>query len=93
MTPFATLILAHLVADYLLQLRWMAANKAHQWLPLIAHSLLYTFVLGLVAHLSFGGLTPLGLLILFLSHVFLDRRTFVHWWAKTIMGVDLKKDW
>jgi len=93
MSPFATLIMAHLVADYLLQTRWMAMNKAQQWFPLITHSIIYTFILGLAAHLSFGGLSLSGLAIIFLSHVFLDRRTFVHWWTKTIMGVDLEKNW
>lgn len=93
MSPFATLFLAHLVADYLLQISWMAQNKAQQWLPLITHSLLYTFVLGIAAYFSFGGLTLPGLLIIFLAHVFLDRRSFVHWWTKTIMGVDLVQGW
>lgn len=93
MSPFASLILAHFVADYLLQTRWMAMNKTRQWLPLIAHSLVYTLVLGVAAYFSFGGLSLSGLLILFLAHVFLDRRSFVQWWAETIMGVDLQQGW
>lgn len=93
MSPFAVLVLAHLVADFLFQIRWMAMNKAHQWLPLLAHSLVYTLVLGGVAYIAFGGLSLLGVLLIFFAHVFLDRRTFVHWWTKNIMGVDLEKNW
>lgn len=91
MTPFAYLIIGHLIGDYLFQTSWMAANKAKQWLPLLTHSFVYTLSVSLVAYIGFGGLSILGIAFIFLSHVFLDRRTFVSWWAENIMGAKTKE--
>lgn len=90
MTLFEVLFLAHLVGDFLLQTSWMAANKATKWTPLLAHVVVYTTVLILTA-LWFG--VPLSLqaiLFIFISHVILDRRSFVAWWVRTIQMADAK---
>jgi len=85
MSPFDILLLGHLIGDYLFQTSWMAVNKAKKWTPLIIHSLIYTLAVGVVAWLGFGGLSVWGILLVLASHIFLDRRTFVAWWVRTIM--------
>lgn len=85
MTPFSILFLAHLVGDYLFQTSWMAANKAKQWQPLVVHSAVYTFCIVVFAWFGFGGLSFGAILLIFVSHLILDQRSFVQWWVKTIM--------
>lgn len=87
MNLFTYLLLGHLVGDYLLQTSWMAMNKASRWLPLLTHCLIYT--LSLIVAMIVGGV-PIHsgvVLLIFFSHVFLDKRFFVVWWTRTIMGV------
>lgn len=91
LTPFEWLIIAHLIGDYLFQTSWMAKYKATKWLPLLSHVTVYTFVLSIIAWFAFGGLTIWGILIIFVSHVFLDQRGFVVWWVRTIMRVEDNK--
>lgn len=94
MTPFAFLFVAHLIGDFLLQTGWMAANKAKQWGPLLAHVAVYTLTVALVAWFGFGGLSLLGIAIVFVSHVILDRRTLVQWWVKQLTpAADANLDW
>lgn len=84
-SPFDILLLGHLIGDYLFQTSWMAANKAKNWAALLTHSFVYTLAVGIVAWFGFGGLSIWGLLLVFGLHVFLDRRTFVAWWVRTVM--------
>lgn len=91
MSLFDSLLIAHLAADFLLQFAWMAKYKAQKSLPLLAHSFLYTLILGIAAYLATGSISLPWLLFLFITHVILDRRTFVHWWCRKIMGVNLEK--
>lgn len=46
MSVFDTLLLGHLIGDFLLQTSWMAENKAKHILPLLVHSLVYTVSIG-----------------------------------------------
>jgi hypothetical protein len=85
MSPFDFLFIGHLIGDYLFQTSWMAMNKATKWVPLLSHCFVYTLSISLVAWFGFGGLSLWGILFIFLTHVFIDRRTFVQWWVKTIM--------
>lgn len=85
MSPFDFLFVAHLLGDFPLQTNWMAINKSNKWFPLIAHSILYTSTLGVIAFFGFGGLTWWQLMTIFLGHVLLDRRTFVAWWITHVM--------
>lgn len=87
MSPFDILLVAHLVGDYLFQTSWMAAHKAKYWMPLLTHVLVYTTTVALLAWIGFGGLTLWGILLIAVSHVILDRRTFVAWWVRHIMRV------
>ena len=85
MSPFDWLLLAHLVGDYLFQTSWMAMNKAHKWDALIVHSLVYTGAIALVSYATFGLFSWPAYVVIFVSHLILDRRTFVVWWVRTVM--------
>lgn len=87
MSKFDILILAHLIGDFLLQNHWMAVNKEHHWLPLILHSGVYTIIIWIISYLSFAGLSWTGTVLIFASHLFLDKRTFVNWWSEHITGL------
>lgn len=91
MTPFEFLFISHLIGDYLFQTNWMAMNKANKWLPLLSHCLVYTLTISIIAFLTFGGLSWLAISFIFLTHVILDRRTFVSWWAEKVMGAVSKE--
>ncbi|WP_309090682.1 DUF3307 domain-containing protein [Domibacillus sp.] len=69
MEPFNLLLLAHLIGDYLFQTSWMVQYKASSWAPLLAHCFLYTFIVSLFSWLTFGGLSPLAIAFIFLTHV------------------------
>lgn len=85
MSNFDFLILGHLIGDFLFQTSWMAGKKASQWLPLVVHAAVYTLIVTIIAWFAFGGLSLPGIALVFGAHVFLDQRTFVRWWLKTIM--------
>ncbi|AOM83993.1 DUF3307 domain-containing protein [Salisediminibacterium beveridgei] len=84
MTPFEFLFIGHLIGDYLLQTKWMAAGKATKWLPLLAHVTVYTLVIAVIAWVGFGGLSVVGVTVVFFSHGILDRRGVVQWWVRTV---------
>ncbi|WJY28384.1 MULTISPECIES: DUF3307 domain-containing protein [Sporosarcina] len=86
MTLFSYLLVGHLIGDYLLQTRWMAERKAAEWLPLLAHCLVYTIVIIGAFLIGSGSFSWIAAAFIFASHVFLDRRTFVAWWARNVMG-------
>lgn len=87
MSLFSYLLVGHLVGDYLLQTSWMAAGKAKNWAPLLVHCIVYTSVISIAFLIATGTIPIKIILIVFISHIILDRRRFVAWWAKTIMGV------
>lgn len=86
MNQFDYLLIGHLIGDFLLQTTWMAMNKASKWLPLLVHVAVYTLVVGLFGFAS-GGLSLAAILLIFISHAFLDRKTFVSFWVKRIQMV------
>jgi hypothetical protein len=87
MSQFDMLLIGHLIGDFLLQTTWMANNKAVKWLPLLSHVVIYTAVIAIFGWLS-GGLSLAALAIVFISHIILDRRTFVSFWVRRIQMVD-----
>lgn len=87
MTLFSYLIVGHLVGDFLLQTSWMAEGKAKKWAPLLLHCIVYTSAICVSFLVATGNIPIIMIAIVFSSHVILDRRTFVAWWSKTIMGV------
>ncbi len=85
MSPFAWLFLGHLTGDFLFQTRWMAVHKLNNNAALIVHCLVYSLTIALFS-LPFGGLSFLALVIVFLTHAFLDKRKFIAWWTEHITG-------
>jgi hypothetical protein len=74
MTPFERGLVAHLVADWILQNDWMALNKTKLGHPAAwTHAAIHTFCLGLA-------LGWLGGLVLGISHLLIDTRVPVDWW-------------
>jgi len=91
MILFNYLLIGHLIGDFLFQTNWMAMNKAKKWGPLLVHCVVYTIMVAVIAFTG-GFILPFGAIILiFISHIVLDRRSFVVWWVRQIMGTDDKK--
>lgn len=63
----AAVLLAHLIGDYVLQNQWMADNKTKRLWPAIVHGAFYTLPFLLIT------LNPWSLLIIFGTHVVIDR--------------------
>ena len=82
LTIFEALVITHFVMDWLFQTKWEADNKSKKWLPLFVHSSIYT--LGFIPVFFWYQIGFSWLALLFLSHVFLDRRPFEIWWLKTV---------
>ncbi|TDA67200.1 MAG: DUF3307 domain-containing protein [Clostridia bacterium] len=85
--PLSWLLVGHLVGDYLVQTSWMANNKASQWLPLLAHVVVYTACVYLFS-LPAGGIGYSGLALILIAHVILDHRRVVIWWVRTVCQAD-----
>jgi hypothetical protein len=61
----------------------MAEHKAKAWVPLLVHSLVYTAVVAAFGLIG-GGLHPLAVVLLFISHVVLDKRGFTLLWVRHV---------
>jgi hypothetical protein len=84
MQLFNWLLVGHFVGDYIFQTSWMQ-RKTKEFLPLLVHSVVYTSAVALLALLA-GGLSWWGIGLIFLSHLVLDQRKFIDFWARTITG-------
>lgn len=89
MNKFDLLLIGHLIGDFLFQTSWMASNKSENWIALLSHVTIYTTVIVLVSW-QFGGLSILGITIIFIGHVVLDRQKFVTFWVSKIQKADEK---
>jgi hypothetical protein len=74
LTPFERGVVAHLIADWLLQNDWMAKNKKNlrhpaAWTHAAIHAILLGLALGWLAGLVLGGF-----------HILLDTRRPLGWW-------------
>jgi len=82
------LILGHLLGDYVFQNSWMAWNKGEKslkgWIAVMVHSLVYT---GSVC-LMMWNWDWRWILVIFLSHVFIDHYSTATWWLKHIKGLN-----
>ncbi|MHA6260080.1 DUF3307 domain-containing protein [Sporosarcina sp. CAU 1771] len=86
MTVFNYLLIGHLVGDFLFQTNWMAINKSTKWVPLLSHCTVYTASLFSLALVGNYVLPIEVIVLLFVSHIVLDRRKFVVWWVERIMN-------
>ena len=81
---FIVLYIAHKIADYLLQTDFQAINKAKSWRALIIHCLVYTITLSIMAYIFAGYFDWRAIFIIFVSHIIIDRKLFLNWWAVNI---------
>lgn len=81
---FIVLYIGHKIADYLLQTDHQAVNKAKSWRALFIHCFIYTIVLTIMGYFFVGFLNWAAIFIIFISHVIIDRRVILTWWAKNI---------
>ena len=85
---FIVLYIGHKIGDYIFQTEYQALNKSKLIGPLFRHSIVYTIcVLGL-AFIVIGFFSWLALIIVFVSHLILDRRTFLITWGRKIKGMN-----
>lgn len=85
MNVFEMLVLAHLVGDWILQTEHQAMHKMNGPFfnePLCSHCLVYTLCFIPIFWLM--QINWLWLLLIFWSHMFLDRRWPVIWWIKHV---------
>lgn len=92
MSIFDVLLLGHLVGDFLFQTNWMARLKSSRWDALAVHAAVYTACVWAAAGLGGATLGALPVVLLFVSHVVLDQRAFVRWWARTVGGISRAED-
>lgn len=88
MTPFSILVIGHLIGDFLFQTSWIAKYKSTKWFTLIVHVFVYTTVITILDLLIFHQLSIWGIAFIFISHMLIDRQTFVRWWMKNIMRTE-----
>jgi hypothetical protein len=82
MTPFERGLVAHLVADWILQNDWMAKNKTSlrhpaAWTHAAIHALCLGIALGWLAGLVLG-----------ITHLLIDTRVPVAWWIRVFKKSD-----
>lgn len=98
MSLFDWLLVAHLVADFLLQTDSMARYKEQSWQWMIRHVGLYMAVMAILlipyaaVHAMPAWLVVAALLFLLVTHVILDRRAFTMWWMR-LVGISNDKLW
>lgn len=84
------LLLGHLVGDYLLQNNWMALNKARKdligWLACTVHCLIYSMAVCVCT----WDFRISWVLIVFLSHMVVDKFSIVGWYLHNIKGRSIK---
>src|SRR5512142_3403400 len=82
LTPFERALMAHLVADWLLQNDWMAMNKTRLSHPAgWVHASIHAICLGLA-------LGPLAGAVLGAIHLLLDTRVPLEWWIRVFKKSD-----
>ncbi len=86
MTSFELLVIAHLIGDWTLQTEYMAKQKFTgkfiNW-ALISHCLVYSSVF--IPVFVMQDIHPAWILLIFGSHLFIDRRWPVTWWIRSVM--------
>ena len=74
-TPLEALLITHLVFDWWVQTAWQAFNKENNIKALLIHSGIYT--LGFILPFSYYHFSFYWLVLIFISHVVLDKRQFL----------------
>jgi len=74
---FDSLLLAHLLGDWILQTEWQATNKQSSWRAMFSHVVVYHLAILVALWLWYGFDQPLVYIVvagLAVSHAILDRR-------------------
>ena len=77
-------LIGHLVGDYLLQTEWQAAHKKSPGLAGWIACLLHCFLWTISVLTCTGWWTPRLAILVFFSHIILDRTQLVAWYTKTV---------
>lgn len=85
---FATLILGHLIGDYLLQNKWMAMNKTGSTWKCAIHCLIYTLAVTATTWPAIHNV--FWSLLIFVSHFIVDRWSLADKWLDLINGRSLR---
>lgn len=85
MNLFSFLLMGHLLGDFLLQTNWMATRKSSNYIALFVHAAIYTASVYAFS-LPSGGISLKAAAVIFLTHSFLDKRKFVHFWVRKVNG-------
>lgn len=86
---YFSLLIGHLVGDYLLQNDWMASNKKKSHVACFVHCTLYTLAclffssLAAFAHPDVEHLPMWFWALIFVTHFLIDRWNFVTWYMNT----------
>lgn len=84
---FIVLFIAHKIADYVVQTDKQATLTDQQWIPLIIHCFIYTVIVLGAAYLFTGFFNIVAILLVFTSHVIIDHKEFLYWWARKVKGI------
>jgi hypothetical protein len=87
MTIFESLLLAHIVGDWIVQTEWQAVNKRHNWRALLIHVVFYHVIVFAVLAARFGLGEPrvyIAVAFLAITHAVLDRQWPVEWLMRTL---------
>jgi hypothetical protein len=87
MTILESLLIAHLLGDWIFQTEWQALNKTKNWWALFAHITVYHLILLGVLVWRMGSINiqiVLTVALLAISHAFLDRRNLLLWIMKSL---------
>jgi len=77
MTAFETLLMAHILGDWIFQTEWQAVNKERQWRAMLTHVAVYHAIVVVGLGLRFGFADPRVYAVvagLAVVHTILDRR-------------------
>jgi len=66
------MIFAHFIGDYVLQSEYLSITKGKEWYNMLVHCILYTGSVGCVLMKWISGFPYLGIIILFVTHWFID---------------------
>ena len=86
---FASILLGHMVGDYLLQNSWMTISKGSSTLKCLAHCFVYTWIVVLFTYPFFHNSWAWYSLVFF-SHFPIDRWSLADKWLSLIGGRSLK---
>lgn len=85
---FATLLLGHLIGDYLLQNKWMAMNKSGSTWKCAIHCLIYTLAVTITTWPTIHNIW--WSLLVFATHFPVDRWSLADKWLDLIHGRSLR---